>query len=58
MLEGSKKFAKEFMTRQNIPTAKFMNVTLNDYEKDWSSFIHLNHHMSLRLTAWLPEKEC
>jgi len=33
MLEGSKKFAKEFMTRQNIPTAKFLNVILGDYEK-------------------------
>jgi phosphoribosylamine--glycine ligase len=32
MLEGSKKFAKEFMTRNNIPTAKFLNVTLNEYE--------------------------
>ncbi len=39
MLEGSKKFAKEFMTRQNIPTAKFMNVTLNDYEKGLE-FLH------------------
>lgn len=33
MLEGSKKFAKEFMIRNNIPTAKFLNVTLNDYEQ-------------------------
>jgi len=33
MLEGSKKFAKEFMTRNNIPTAKFLNVTLNEYAK-------------------------
>jgi phosphoribosylamine--glycine ligase len=33
ILEGSKKFAKEFMTRNNIPTAKFLNVTLNDFEK-------------------------
>jgi phosphoribosylamine--glycine ligase len=32
MLEGSKKFAKEFMIRNNIPTAKFLNVTLNDFE--------------------------
>jgi len=39
MLEGSKKFAKEFMTRQNIPTAKFMNVALNDYEKG-IEFLH------------------
>jgi phosphoribosylamine--glycine ligase len=33
MLEGSKKFAKEFMTRHNIPTAKFQNVTLSEYER-------------------------
>jgi phosphoribosylamine--glycine ligase len=33
MLEGSKKFAKEFMVRNNIPTAKFLNVTLNEYEQ-------------------------
>ena len=33
MLEGSKKFAKEFMIRNNIPTAKFLNVTLNEYEQ-------------------------
>jgi phosphoribosylamine--glycine ligase len=32
MLEGSKKFAKEFMTLNNIPTAKFLNVTLNDFK--------------------------
>jgi len=33
MLEGSKKFAKEFMTRHNIPTAKFQNVTLTEYDR-------------------------
>ena len=33
MLEGSKKFAKEFMIHNNIPTAKFLNVTLNEYEQ-------------------------
>jgi len=32
MLEGSKKFAKEFMTRHHIPTARFQNVTLNEYD--------------------------
>ncbi len=33
MLEGSKKFAKEFMTRNNIPTAKFQNITLEEFEQ-------------------------
>jgi phosphoribosylamine--glycine ligase len=33
MLEGSKKFAKEFMTRNNIPTAKFQNITLEEFER-------------------------
>jgi phosphoribosylamine--glycine ligase len=33
MLEGSKRFAKEFMTRHNIPTAKFQNVTLGEYDR-------------------------
>jgi phosphoribosylamine--glycine ligase len=39
MLEGSKKFAKEFMTRNNIPTAKFLNVTMNDFERGLD-FLH------------------
>jgi phosphoribosylamine--glycine ligase len=39
MLEGSKKFAKEFMTRHNIPTAKFMNATFSDYDKGME-FLH------------------
>jgi phosphoribosylamine--glycine ligase len=33
MLEGSKKFAKEFMIRNNIPTAKFQNITLEEFER-------------------------
>jgi phosphoribosylamine--glycine ligase len=33
MLEGSKKFAKEFMTRHNIPTAKFQNITMEEFER-------------------------
>ena len=30
-LEGSKKFANEFMVRNDIPTARYMNVTLDTY---------------------------
>lgn len=30
MLEGSKDFAKDFMTRHSIPTAKFLSVTLDN----------------------------
>jgi phosphoribosylamine--glycine ligase len=33
MLEGSKKSANEFMSRHNIPTAKFTSVTKNNIEK-------------------------
>ncbi len=33
MLEGSKKFANEFMSRHNIPTAKFISVTKNNIEE-------------------------
>jgi phosphoribosylamine--glycine ligase len=33
MLEGSKKFANEFMTRHNIPTAKFISVDREEYQK-------------------------
>ena len=33
MLEGSKQFAKEFMKRQNIPTAGFGSFVPGDYEK-------------------------
>lgn len=29
-LEGSKNFAKDFMTRHNIPTAKYLSVTLDN----------------------------
>jgi len=33
MLEGSKEFAKEFMTKNNIPTAKFISVTKNNFDE-------------------------
>jgi phosphoribosylamine--glycine ligase len=33
MLEGSKKFANEFMSRHNIPTAKFISVTKYNIEE-------------------------
>jgi phosphoribosylamine--glycine ligase len=32
-LEGSKKFANEFMVRHEIPTARYKNVTLDTYEE-------------------------
>jgi len=32
-LEGSKKFAKEFMFRHNIPTAKYFSVTKENYDE-------------------------
>ncbi len=33
MLEGSKKFANEFMERHNIPTAKFKSITKDNIEE-------------------------
>jgi phosphoribosylamine--glycine ligase len=33
MLEGSKKFANEFMGRHNIPTAKFKSITIDSIEE-------------------------
>ncbi len=35
-LEGSKEFAKEFMFKHNIPTAKYESFTSNDLEKGYS----------------------
>jgi phosphoribosylamine--glycine ligase len=32
-LEGSKKFANEFMVRNNIPTARYLNVTGDSYQE-------------------------
>jgi phosphoribosylamine--glycine ligase len=32
-LEGSKKFANEFMVRHDIPTARYMNITLDTYQE-------------------------
>ena len=32
-LEGSKKFANEFMARNNIPTARYKNITLDTYQE-------------------------
>lgn len=32
-LEGSKEFAKEFMQKYNIPTARYMSVTLNNLKE-------------------------
>ena len=32
-LEGSKKFANEFMVRNDIPTARYLNVTLDSYDE-------------------------
>jgi phosphoribosylamine--glycine ligase len=32
-LEGSKKFANEFMVRNNIPTARYKNITLETYQE-------------------------
>jgi phosphoribosylamine--glycine ligase len=32
-LEGSKKFANEFMVRNEIPTARYLNITLDTYDQ-------------------------
>ena len=36
MLEGSKEFAKEFMKRHNIPTARYFSVTSGNIEEGYS----------------------
>ena len=36
MLEGSKEFAKEFMQRHNIPTARYFSVTAENIEEGYS----------------------
>ncbi|UCH15612.1 MAG: phosphoribosylamine--glycine ligase [Bacteroidales bacterium] len=38
MLEGSKKFANEFMLRNNIPTAKFISISKNNIEEGLKYF--------------------
>lgn len=40
-LEGSKAFAKDFMTRHNIPTAAYKEFTVNDYD---AGIKYLNEH--------------
>ncbi|MFI3239915.1 MAG: phosphoribosylamine--glycine ligase [Bacteroidales bacterium] len=35
-LEGSKEFAKEFMERHNIPTARYLSVTLDNIEQGYN----------------------
>ena len=40
-LEGSKAFAKDFMTRHNIPTAAYKEFTINDFD---AGIEYLNNH--------------
>jgi len=42
MLEGSKRFANEFMLRHNIPTAKFISVTKNNIEEGLNYIENIN----------------
>jgi phosphoribosylamine--glycine ligase len=41
-LEGSKDFAKEFMVRHNIPTAKYLTVTANNLQEGLSFLKTMN----------------
>lgn len=41
-LEGSKEFAKEFLMRYNIPTAKYQSFTKNNLEKGYKFLESLN----------------
>lgn len=47
-LEGSKQFAKEFMFKFNIPTAKYISVTVENIEEGFSFLESLNSPFVLK----------
>ncbi|KAL8992403.1 MAG: hypothetical protein Q9169_007128 [Polycauliona sp. 2 TL-2023] len=48
-LEGSKTFAKDFMTRHNIPTARYRNFSNYDEARDYVA--EVNHSIVLKATG-------
>lgn len=49
MLEGSKTFAKDFMARYNIPTARYKNF--NDYEAAKQHIAQVEYDIVLKATG-------
>ena len=56
-LEGSKKFAKEFMIRHNIPTAQYKSFTNQSLEKGYRFLEELNPPYVLKADGLAAGKE-
>ena len=57
-LEGSKDFAKAFMMRHGIPTARYASFTAEKIAEAYAFLDTLKAPYVLKLTAWLPERVC
>lgn len=57
-LEGSKDFAKRFMERHGIPTARYRSFTADTLDDGAVSLSSFRLLMCLRPMDWLPVKVC